>query len=88
MRLGFIDDSPRQVGFGTIALVVHSNSAVRPLLERQVFQTLPAFLIIGAPHFLHVRLRKLKAPPFAVSEKEHNTISDATTVVDVQSDRS
>ena len=87
MRLGFIDDSPRQVGFGTIALVVHSNCAVRPLLERQVVQTLPAFLIIGIPYFLHVRLRELKAPPFAVSEKKHNTISNATTVVDVQCER-
>jgi len=84
MRLGFVDDSPRQVGLGTIALVVHSNSIGRPLLERQVVQTLPAFPIIGVPRFLHVRLRELKASPFAASEKEHNAISDATTVVDVQ----
>src|SRR5206468_8254843 len=46
VRLSFIDDSAPQVGFGTIALVVHSNAAGRPLRERQIVQTLAAFLVV------------------------------------------
>ena len=84
MWLGLIDNPPRQIGFRTIALVVHSNAICDPLGESQVVEALAAFLIISLTHFLHVSFREFHSTPVAVGEKKHDTIRNATTIVDIQ----
>ena len=85
--LRFAGDSPLQVDLGMIALIMHSNTVVRPGCERQVIEALAALLVVGIPHFLHRSVRKFQAMLVALREHKHDAIGDATTVIDVQRHR-
>jgi hypothetical protein len=83
VQLRFIGNSPRQVGFGTIPLIVHSKAIGSPLRESQVVETLAAFLIVLVAQLLRLTFREIEPMPLPIGEHKHNTLSEATTVVEV-----